>query len=121
MARRRIGQEELRIGGTLRRTSSLDEIAGLVDWAEIDGHLKPIYASERGEQAWPPLAMMKALLLSIWYDLSDIKLAEALDDLASFRRFCGFASDEPRRSAPPSFASGGNSWPGCWIGFCSRP
>ena len=95
MARRRIGQEEFRFGGTLRRANSLDEIAGLVDWAEIDGHLKPIYASERGEQAWPPLAMMKALLLSIWYDLSDVKLAEALDDRASFRRFCGFASDEP--------------------------
>jgi len=39
--------------------------------------------------------MMKALLLSIWYDLSDVKLAEALDDRASFRRFCGFASAEP--------------------------
>ncbi len=39
----------------------------------------------KGEPAWPPLAMFKALLLSIWYDLSDVKLAEALDDRASFR------------------------------------
>ena len=39
--------------------------------------------------------MFKALLLSIWYDLSDVKLAEALDDRASFRRFCGFSSGEP--------------------------
>ena len=29
--------------------------------------------------------MFKALLLSVWYDLSDVKLAEALDDRASFR------------------------------------
>ena len=35
------------------------------------------------------------MLLSIWYDLSDVKLAEALDDRASFRRFCGFARSEP--------------------------
>jgi IS5 family transposase len=34
-------------------------------------------------------------LLSIWYDLSDVKLAEAVADRASFRRFCGFALDEP--------------------------
>ena len=39
--------------------------------------------------------MFKALLLSIWYDLSDVKLAEALDDRASFRRFCGFSGTEP--------------------------
>lgn len=38
--------------------------------------------------------MFKALLLSIWYDLSDVKLAEALDDRASFRRFCGFSGTE---------------------------
>lgn len=35
------------------------------------------------------------MLLSIWYDLSDVKLSEALDDRSSFRRFCGFSSSEP--------------------------
>jgi IS5 family transposase len=39
--------------------------------------------------------MFKALLLSVWYDLSDVKLAEALDYRASFRRFCGFSATEP--------------------------
>ena len=67
----------------------------LIDWAAIDRHLAPIYASAKGEQAWPPLSLFKALLLAVWYDLSDVKLAEALDDRASFRRFCGFAADEP--------------------------
>ncbi len=45
--------------------------------------------------------MFKALLLSVWYDLSDVKLAEALDDRASFRRFCGFSGNEatPERTA----------------------
>ncbi len=38
--------------------------------------------------------MFKALLLSVWYDLSDVKLAEALDDRGSFRRFCGFSRSE---------------------------
>lgn len=45
--------------------------------------------------------MFKALLLSIWYDLSDVKLAEALDDRVPFRRFCGFSANEatPERTA----------------------
>src|SRR5829696_2625774 len=96
MARRRIGQEHLRLGDReSRRTGSLDVLQGLIAWAEIDRHLAPVYASAKGEQAWPPLSLFKALLLAVWYDLSDVKLAEALDDRASFRRFCGFAVHEP--------------------------
>lgn len=41
--------------------------------------------------------MFRALLHSIWYDLSDVKLAEAFDDRASFRRFCGFSATEATR------------------------
>jgi len=41
------------------------------------------------------LALFRGLLLATWHDLSDIKLADALDDRASFRRFCGFAAHEP--------------------------
>src|SRR5215207_1784606 len=96
MARRRIGQEHLRLCDCeSSRTGSLDVVQGLIDWAEIDRQLAPVYASAKGEQAWPPLSLFKALLLAVWYDLSDVKLAEALDDRASFRRFCGFAAEEP--------------------------
>lgn len=96
MAWRRIGQERLRFNdATSRSTGSLDEIRRLIDWTEADRHLAPIYAAAKGEKAWPPLALFKALLLSIWYDLSDVRLAEAVADRTSFRRFCGFAMDEP--------------------------
>ena len=96
MARRRIGQERLRLEARSHATGSLDEIGRLIDWAEVDRQLQSIYASARGEKAWPPpLSLFKALLLGVWYDLSDVKLAEALDDRSSFRRFCGFAVDEP--------------------------
>lgn len=74
---------------------SLDEVAALVDWAEIEGLLAGISAAARGEQGWPPLALFRALLIATWHDLSDVRLAEALDDRASFRRFCGFATHEP--------------------------
>ena len=95
MARRRIGQEQLRLGEEPGRSSALSEIAALIDWTKIDRHLASISAAPTGEQGWPPLALFKALLLAVWYDLSDVKLAEALEDRASFRRFCGFDSHEP--------------------------
>ncbi|GAA4257462.1 IS5 family transposase [Azospirillum formosense] len=102
MARRRIGQEEFRFPAEEgRRGSALDEASALLDWSGIDRLLAPIYAAEKGERAWPPLALFKALLLAVWYDLSDVKLAEAVDDRASVRRFCGFAATEatPERTA----------------------
>jgi IS5 family transposase len=39
--------------------------------------------------------MLKALYLQALYDLSDPGLEEALLDRLSFRRFCGFAADQP--------------------------
>jgi IS5 family transposase len=96
MAQRRIGQEQLafRSSETARR-SSLDEIDALIDWTPIRQALSGVYAAAKGEPAWPPLALFKALLIAVWHDLSDVKLAEALDDRGSFRRFCGFSRDEP--------------------------
>ena len=101
MAHRSIGQERLGFAGRAGSASSLDELARLIDWCPVAALLDPLYSSAKGEPAWPPLAMFKALLLSIWYDLSDVKLAEALDDRASFRRFCGFSGNEatPERTA----------------------
>src|SRR5215207_6237509 len=96
MARRRIGQEQLSVGGLERRgATSLAEVAGLVDWAELDRLLADISASTKGEPGWPPRALFRSLLLATWHDLSDVRLAEALDDRASFRRFGGFAAHEP--------------------------
>lgn len=101
MAQRSIGQERFGFAGRTRPASSLDELGKLIDWNPVAALLDPLYSSAKGEPAWPPLAMFKALLLSIWYDLSDVKLAEALDDRASFRRFCGFSANEatPERTA----------------------
>ena len=60
MARRRIGQEHLRLGAReSSRTGSLDDLHRLIDWAAIDRHLALIYASAKGEQAWPPLSIFK--------------------------------------------------------------
>jgi IS5 family transposase len=102
MSRRTIGQEELRLGPqAASRRSSLDELTCLIDWAPLAVALDGIHSARKGEPAWPPLSLFKALLIAVWYDLSDVKLAEALDDRASFRRFCGFSSSDatPERTA----------------------
>jgi IS5 family transposase len=95
MSRRRIGQERFGFAGDDGKQSSLDELTKLIGWMPIDRSLEVISCAAKGEPAWPPLSLFKAMLLSIWYDLSDVKLAEALDDRASFRRFCGFSMSEP--------------------------
>ncbi len=101
MAHRRIGQEIFRFGARPKRESSLDELGALIDWPDAAQVLSPLYSRPKGEKAWPPLAMFRALLLATWYDLSGVMLAEALSGRAGFRRFCGFARDEetPERTA----------------------
>jgi transposase, IS5 family len=101
MAKRRIGQESFQFGAKSDRKTGLDGLHALINWAIAEEPLAALYKSPKGEKAWPPLAMFKALLLAMWHDLSDVMLAEALSDRASFRRFCGFARDEatPERTA----------------------
>jgi Transposase domain (DUF772) len=95
MSRRKIGQEELvfKAHGATRQ-SSLHELVSLIDWAPLARELDGIHSASKGEPAWPPPALFKGLLIAVWYYLSDVKLAEALDNCASFRRFCGFSSND---------------------------
>jgi IS5 family transposase len=87
MARRQIGQEVFTfVADPTPHRCSLDRLLGLIDWSSLDRHLAGIYTATKGELAWPPSALFRALLLAVWYDLSDLNLAEALEDRASFRR-----------------------------------
>ena len=102
MRRRRIGQASFAFGSSDGdRRCSLDDLRDLIDWAAIEERLASVSCSVKGEPAWPPLALFRAMLLAVWCDLSDVKLAEALDDRASFRRYCGFSAAEatPERTA----------------------
>ena len=77
-----------------RRLDRLERIDGLLDWGRIDRLLDGINAEKRGGRGYPPLSMLKALLLAQWHDLSDPGLEDALADRLSFRRFCGWPLDE---------------------------
>ena len=73
----------------------LARIGALIDWRALEALLPgAVTSSGPGRPAYPPLAMLKALLLAQWYQLSDPGLEEAMADRISFRHFCGFALDE---------------------------
>jgi len=57
----------------------LERIAGLIDWAPMERLLAPLRAP-RGRSGYPPLALLRALLLAQWYELSDPGLEEVLAD-----------------------------------------
>ncbi|HEX3883082.1 MAG TPA: transposase [Stellaceae bacterium] len=71
----------------------LERIGALIDWAAVGELLRGLHDSPQGAPAYPPLTMVKALLLQQWYGLSDPGLEEALSDRLSFRRFCGVPLD----------------------------
>jgi transposase, IS5 family len=67
--------------------TELDDVHALIDWDRIEGMLSCIHNKSKGEQAWPPLMMFKALLLQSWYNLSDPQLEKQLARDLLFRRF----------------------------------
>jgi IS5 family transposase len=92
---REVGQgsfaEALVRGGGNRR---LDRISALVDWVRVGALLEGIYGSSRGRPSYPPLVLLKVLLLEGWYGLGDPAMEEALGDRLSFRRFVGLGLEE---------------------------
>ena len=57
-------------------SSSLDDLS---DRLGSDRTARAVVScSVKGEPAWPPLALFKAMLHAMWYDLSDVKLVKAL-------------------------------------------
>jgi IS5 family transposase len=92
---RDIGQrsfaEALVRGGSNAR---LERIDGLLDWPAVEAVLEGVYSSTTGRPSYPPLVLLKVLLLEGWYGLSDPGMEEALADRLSFRRFVGLGLEE---------------------------
>ena len=78
-----------------RALTELDDILTLINWPSIEKHLADLHSSKKGERAYPPLMMFKALLLQSWYNLSDPQLEQQLARDLLFRRFVGISLDAP--------------------------
>ena len=73
----------------------LERISGLIDWQAVERDLSGIYSAGTGRPSYPPIVLLKVLLLQGWYGLSDPAMEEALGDRLSFRRFAGLGLEEP--------------------------
>lgn len=80
---------EAMVSETLGHNQRLERIDDAVDWERLGRVVAGVHAAPRGRPSYPPLLMVKVLLLQQWYCLSDPQLEEALGDRLSFRRFVG--------------------------------
>ena len=74
---------------TLGHNERLERIAEAFDWDRFGRLLARVHSAQEGRPSYPPLMMVKVLLLEQWYNLSDPQMEEALQDRISFRRFVG--------------------------------
>ena len=74
--------------------TELDDVHNLLDWSRIEKLLSDVHANKKGEKAWPPVMMFKAMLLQTWYNLSDPQLEKQLARDLLFRRFIGLSLSE---------------------------
>lgn len=82
-----------------RAIKRMEEINRVVDWSRIESLLLrnyPVGKSFEGNEAYPPIILMKALLLQQWFKIeSDPELETQINDRISFKRFLGLSFDEP--------------------------
>ena len=98
---------EVLVSETLGQNQRLERIAAAVDWDRLGQVVAGVHAAPRGRPSYPPLLMVKVLLLQQWYTLSDPQMEEALGDRLSFRRFVGLGpqDDTPDHSTISRFRS----------------
>jgi IS5 family transposase len=67
--------------------TELDDVNDFMDWQAIEDLLCDIHTKRRGNSAWTPLFLFKALLLQSWHNLSEPGLEKQLARDLLFRRF----------------------------------
>ena len=92
----------------IRKNTFFKQINTLIDWKEIDKEIVKVYKrgySVDGRPAYSGLLLFKMLLPGIWYDLSDEKVEESVNDSLSMMRFCDLEIEDkvPDHSALSRF------------------
>ena len=87
------------------RNARLERLTDLIDWAPLEALVADLHAAPVGRPSYPPLLMVKVLLLQQWYQASDPAMEEALWERLSFRRFVGLGlqDDAPDHSTISRF------------------
>jgi len=75
----------------IRKNTFFKQMNMLIDWREIEKEINKAYKrghSVDGRPAYRGLLLFKMLLIGIWYDMSDEKVEESVNDSLSMMRFC---------------------------------
>jgi len=83
----------------IRKNVFFKRINVLVDWNAIEKEINKVYKrghSVDGRPAYSGLLLFKMLLLGMWYDLSDEKVEESVNDSLSMMRFCELDIEDKR-------------------------
>ena len=93
---------DLAISKSLEHNRSLkmmEKINKVVKWKNIEALLLEHYevgTSKEGADAYPPLMLLKRMLLQKWFHIpSDPELENQINDRISFKKFLGLTLDKP--------------------------
>jgi len=82
-----------------RSLKRMEKINAIINWSQIEAVLMKHYTvgtSKEGADAFPPLMLMKGLLLQKWFQIdSDPELENQINDRISFKKFLGLPFDKP--------------------------
>ena len=106
MAYKKIGEElsfaDLAVSKSLEHNRSvkrMDKINKIVSWRNIEALLLEYYdigKTVEGADAYPPLLLLKCMLLQKWFRIpSDPELENQINDRISFKKFLGLPLDKP--------------------------
>ena len=100
MVERNVGQMSLADGLVQApRSSILDEVEAVVDWAPLRSLLGKRGGDGAGNSSYPAEVLLRCLLAGIWHNLSDPALEAAIADRLVVPSLCW---SEPARSNPGS-------------------
>jgi IS5 family transposase len=106
MGYKRIGKElsfgDLAVARSMENNRSvkmMERINGAVNWENVEALLLEHYevgTSQEGADAYPPLMLLKCMLLQKWFHISsDPELENQINDRISFKKFLGLTLDKP--------------------------
>ena len=82
-----------------RSLKTMERINKIIDWKKVEERLMDYYTvgrQEEGADAYPPLVLLKGLLLQKWFRIpSDPELENQINDRISFKKFLGLPLEQP--------------------------
>ena len=91
---------DLALQSTLEHNRSLKQLENInrqIDWSRVEVLLSSFYTvgtSGQGADAYPPLLLLKCMLLQKWFNIdSDPELENQINDRLSFKKFIGMPFD----------------------------